>query len=786
MNRRTVKIIAFFLIFICLWNSSAAQQLNIKNFTIEEGLPQSQILDLFQDKSGIIWLTTNGGGVSRFDGMKFHNYSTRDGLNNNRVYSVYEDNERILIGTATGLNSFSNNKISKVSDTLINQKTIYKIIKHSDGRLWMGTSSGIVIYDGKKFEEFSLNDSLGNFQVWSIVQDKAGNTWIATMLNGVFCYDGKKMRRFTTEHGLNDMRTRDILVNGDKIWIATHKGINTYDLSKAYAGGGTLDTLKVNGKSSSETTYRLYKDSSGVIWAGNSLGVTRYSYGKKRLITKANGLCNPMITGIIQDKEGNMWFGAFGGGVSKYRNDLFVNINESQGLTNNTVMSFFKDSKGNMWIGTWGGGVSKMDYSAWKNKDSIHLQNFVAEKEGLAFNNVWSICEDKVGNIWFGTSAAGVSIYDGKKFKNYDVRNGLHGNRIQALLLDKKGFIWIGTENGVDKWDGKTFQAYGQQQGFSIQGVNAIYEDKLGNLWFGSPDKIIKYDGKLFTTILRPEGFPRIRNIARDNYGYMWFSTDAGACVYNGKSFRMISEIDGLSSNTVYYVKPDDEGNLWLGTNNGIDKLDLNRFVNQKEVVLKHYGKDEGFIGLECNQNSFFKDDDGKLWIGTIGGVTIYDPKKEKVNITEAQSHITNIRLFLETVDLKPYSDSIKNGLPVNLRLPYDKNHVTFDFIAICQTIPGKVKYQFMLKGFDDNWLPEGKVTSTTYSNLPPGTYTFLLKASNNDGLWNKEPVSYTFDVVTPLWKRAWFYVLAIVMGIALILTLLQLRERSLKRSQKI
>ncbi|MGZ4033456.1 MAG: SpoIIE family protein phosphatase, partial [Bacteroidia bacterium] len=234
------------------------------------------------------------------------------------------------------------------------------------------------------------------------------------------------------------------------------------------------------------------------------------------------------------------------------------------------------------------------------------------------------------------------------------------------------------------------------------------------------------------------------------------------------------------------YIQTDEDGNLWMGTNNGIDKLDLSKFVNEKEIVLKHYGKEEGFIGVECNQNAFYKDVDGRLWIGTVGGITLYDPKKEKKNTVEPQTQITAIRLFLEKVDLSKFSDSILNGLPQNLKLPYDKNHITFDFIGVSQTIPARVKYKFMLEGFDTDWLPEGKETSTTYSNLPPGKYTFLLKAANNDNLWNSTPVRYSFEIIPPFWKRLWFFLFIIIIIIGSILLMIKMRERSLRHSQKL
>lgn len=782
-STRNIFLAALFVLSTCFL--SKAQLLNIKNYSIEEGLPQSQIFDILQDHTGVIWFATNGGGVSRYNGLKFQNHSTRDGLNSNRIYDIYEDkNNDVWIGSAKGLNKFRNNVLQKVSDPLIDQTTIYRIHQHSDGDLWLGTSAGIVIYNGKTFKPFVRNDSIGNFQVWAIEQDRLGNTWIATMLNGVFYFDGKNMTHFTMAEGLNDMRTRDILINGDKVWVATNKGVNVYDLSKRYMGKQKFEKLVLNGKAFIDVSYRFYKDASGYIWIGGGKGVSKITYNKERLITPANGLCNRMITGIIQDKEGNMWFGAFGGGVSKYRNDLFININEDQGLANNTVMSFFKDSKDNMWIGTWGGGVSRLDYKAWLERDTIIIQNYTQQKDGLAFNNVWTICEDKKGNIWFGTSAGGISVFDGKKFKNMNLKDGLSGLRIQTVLCDRKGNIWVATENGLDKYDGTKFVFYGKESGISHQGVNAIYEDNFGDMWFGSPDRITKYDGHTFTNITCAEGFPRIRNISRDHFGYLWISTDAGVSVYNGKNFFTINESNGLSSNTVYFTCPDDDGYLWMGTNNGIDRMDIGEYVNQKNVVFKHYGKEEGFVGLECNQNAFYRDTDGKLWLGTIQGATIYDAHQEQINKVEPQTAITNIRLFLEDADLRKYGDSLQDGLPVDLSFPYDKNHITFDFIGVSQTIPAKVKYKFMLEGFDADWLPEGQDNSTTYSNLPPGQYTFLLKAANNDGIWNKEPIRYNFEIIPPFWRRPWFYIISVAVGILLIYLYVKNRERNLQRSR--
>ena len=296
-----------------------AQKLNIKNYTADDGLPQSQVLDIIQDHTGALWIATNGGGAASFDGTKFTSITTRDGLNNNHLFAVFEDaRHRIWLGTARGLNVWEKKQIRSFGDTLVSQVAIHTIHQHSNGQMWFGTDNGIVIFNGKKFSRLTSNDALATAQVWSIKEDKYGNTWFATLLGGVFCYDGKKVTHFGTAEGLNDLKNRDLLISGNQLLVTTYHGVNVLDLSKPIIGGGRVfDTLKINGKPYLQACHRLYKDASGIIWIGNNNGVTKIENNHETLITKSNGLCSPLIDAILQDKEGNLWFGSFGGGMSK-------------------------------------------------------------------------------------------------------------------------------------------------------------------------------------------------------------------------------------------------------------------------------------------------------------------------------------------------------------------------------------------------------------------------------------------------------------------------------------
>jgi serine phosphatase RsbU (regulator of sigma subunit) len=238
----------------------------------------------------------------------------------------------------------------------------------------------------------------------------------------------------------------------------------------------------------------------------------------------------------------------------------------------------------------------------------------------------------------------------------------------------------------------------------------------------------------------------------------------------------------------VYLIENDNNNNLWVGTTKGIDRINLNLYHSNNKIEIKHFGKDDGLKGVECNRNAKFKDSEGNLWFGTIKGVTVYNPRYDKINRKEALTRITGIRLFFQNAeeDLIKNSeglDSITN-LPRELVLPYDKNHITFDFIGVCISNPNKVKYQFKLEGADADWFPPTSKTEATYSSLPAGEYVFHLKAMNNDGLWNERDVTFKFAVLPPWYKTWWFYTLVAVIAVTCIYLFIVVRTRNLEKAK--
>jgi len=353
--------------------------------------------------------------------------------------------------------------------------------------------------------------------------------------------------------------------------------------------------------------------------------------------------------------------------------------------------------------------------------------------------------------------------------------------------------MWFGTFGGVSKFDGQTFTNFTTEDGLNHNQILDILEDRDGGLWFGTFGQVSWYDGKTFSTFSEEKNFNFVGSLLSDSDGNVWFGADSwGLTKYvlptpNGTgSFERFTTDDGLSNDQILSMIFDNAGHLWTGSNKGIDKLDIETYNKTGEKKFVHYGAKEGFVGIESNQNAVCKDSKGNLWFGTVKKVTKYNPMADRSNTVEPLTHITHLRLFFEEKDWSAYGEhsTQKFDLPMGLTLPHDQNHLTFDFIGISLTIPSKVKYQFQLEGFDENWSPITREASTTYSNLSPGTYTFKVKASNNDGLWNTTPTTYSFVITPPFWQTWWFYILCVMATTGSLYGLYKVRIKTLERQQ--
>jgi ligand-binding sensor domain-containing protein/signal transduction histidine kinase len=760
---------------------------NLQYLDVDQGMSSSYVWAILQDKSGNLWFGTWMGGVSKYDGESFVHFTEAAGLSDNIVISILEDKSgNLWFGTAGGgLSKYDGESFFHFTEaTGLSHNRVISILEDKSGNLWFGTDGGGVSrYDGESFVHFTEAAGLSNNTVWSILEDKSGNLWFGTWGGGVSKFDGESFVHFTEAAGLSNNIVRSILEDkSGNLWFGTFGGgVSKYD------GESFVHFTEAAGLSDNRVWSSL-EDKSGNLWFGTfGGGVSKYDGESFVHFTEAAGLSGNIVRSILEDKSGNLWFGTFGGGVSKYDGESFVHFTEAAGLSHNTVWSILEDKSGNIWFGTLDRGVSKYD-----GESFVHF----TEAAGLSNNRVRSILEDKSGNLWFGTQGGGVSKYDGESFVHFTEAAGLSNNDVRSILEDKSGNLWFGTfGGGVSKYDGESFVHFTEAAGLSNNDVRSILEDKSGNLWFGTfGGGVSKYDGESFVHFTEAEGLSsnHVMSIFEDKSGNLWFGTDGGGVSkYDGESFVHFTEAAGLSNNYVRSILEDNNGNLYIGTTKGLTQISPIPASSEGGEVfpIQVFGTQDGLKGLDFFRNSAFIDSKNRAWWGSGKGLTMLDLNKFNLSTQIPQPLLKQLDINEQFLDYRNISDSLGNEIsfksvqnnenyPLNLELPYHKNHLTFHFAAIDWKAPHKIRYSHRMLGLNDNWSNPTREAKADYRNLPYGTYTFQVRAIGESEVWS-EPFDYTFTINPPWWHTWWAYTLYGLIFLA------ALRSFSLWREQK-
>lgn len=754
----------------------SAQTINLNQFGIEEGLPQSSIYTMLQDKEGNIWVGTMSG-VSKYNGLGFENFNKKDGISENRVVSSFLDKDgNIWFGHwSGGITKYDATKkqFQEILPGNIEiKKNILCIFQDKNGTIWFGTDGhGLLKMENGQFTQIK---EAGN-SVTTLAETKDGTLWIGSSI-GLFTNKSGKISPYNGE--LPSQSVRSLLVDSKgNIWVGTTdkgvakispNGTKIYNLSH----GLSYDNVRV-----------IFEDIKGNIFIGTygggvskylpQLEANNYKGPLFQTISSRHGLSNDRVLSIIQDREKNIWIGTYLN-LNQYFDEQFEIYGSNEGLENSLVWSVIQDSKGNFWVGTEGGLFTSPAPSEGRGMAFTRITG-----KGGEILNTSALYEDRKGNIWYSNFGKGISRYNPitKKTDHFTAeKNGLPVNEIYTISGDKDGNIWIGTnKGGLLKFDINTekFEQFTTADGIGSDQIYTIYRDSKNRMWFGMLSGNLTFnDGSGFKTFSDKDGYPSKFTlcITEDDNGNLWFGTfDMGIYRYDGKSFKSYTTNEGLSSNTPFLLVSDNKNNLWIGTGLGVDKFNL------KDETFKHYEKEDGFLGVEINPNAVCKDNDGAIWFGSIIGLVRYNSKFEKNNEIEPITTIRNPRLFFE-----------EREIPEDRVFNWYENHFTFDFIGTSLTNPKRVKYKYMLEGIDTTWSPVTRANFVTYPDLKPGHYTFKVKSCNNDGVWNKEPVTYSFTITPPFWQTTWFWSISAITGLLFIIVFIKWRERKLRKENMI
>jgi len=820
------KILPLFIILLLLSSSQLAYAQNddeapnlvFTHLSPEDGLSDTRIMVILQDHQGFMWIGTQRGGLNRYDGYEFTVYkSDRDdesSISNNFIWSMFEDSQNNLwVGTnGGGLNLYDRATDSfihyPIDESGVPYSNIKTIAEDADGTLWLGGSSasGFSKFNRETGEFFHYQLEEGDDGVRDIHQDReTGLLWLGTYDHGILLFDSEteefvenypSILNDTTTLSSNFIHQITQRSNGD-LWVTTDDGLNRFNRETETF---TRYANNLDDPSGLKFGANMFEDSHGRFWVtGGGRGLNLYHPDSDTFTTYVhdpddpNSLSANTIYILSEDASGALWVGVNGGGVSRasgeppkfnlYRSSQ----NNPDSLSGNGVRSLYAADKNDIWIGA--NGLNYFDGQTFTRY--LHDPD---DPTTLSHNLINTIVEDPRGGLWI-TTDNGLNYFDGEKFTRYmhdpDDPDSIGGPISVGAYLDDRGGLWIALYSvGMDYFDGEKFIHFrpDDDSGLTSRWPYLIIEDAYdaNRVWVATFGGIIEIDleTQVFTDIFPTEELLEIVpsnqfiNLYQDDSGLLWVGGgESGLMLFDPDTQEAVKHYttsDGLADNSVSSIVGDEHGQLWVTTQNG-----LSQFDPQTETFRNYYVAD----GLQSNQfTSGTIAPDGQIFVGGPNGLNAFYPEQIQDNPTVPPVVLTDFELFNQSAvigaDDSPLQKSI-NSVD-ELVLSYDQSVFTFEFSALNYSVPERNQYAYMMEGFDDDWrFTTSDRRFATYTNLNPGNYTFRVRASNNDGLWNEDGVSLPITITPPWWQTWWAYIAYALAGIASIFAFITWRTRS-------
>jgi ligand-binding sensor domain-containing protein/signal transduction histidine kinase len=758
------------LALVISWPTLAWTQSRFDSWTTENGLPQNSIRDILQTRDGYLWLATEGGLV-RFDGARFVVFDKSvPGFESQRIGALREDRHGALwAGTSDGmLIRYHAGRFTTYGpkDGLPKGGLLMagaaRIEEADDGGLWVTWIDAVTRLAGPQITNFVP----GDFGMpGSLPRHRYTDSWWRQDSTALQVFARGRVRTFTVPSGVAAAGVTGVNVDsrGD-LWIRT-AGAGVLN-----ASGDLIEQFTVQDGLPVDAPDGLFHgDGKGGIWFFDRVTgmVYRIHGGAHERIGLAGG------RSFYVDREGSTWIGTVAHGLHRLRDDLFTLYTEREGLSLDRTYPILQDRSGAIWIGTWDGGL---------NRFSDRRFTAYGLADGLPSRRITCIYEDRSGRLWVGTDE-GLTYLEGTRFIRYSVGAGLPESSVWAMHEDRDGRLWIATDTGLLKREGDRFTRYTTADGLTHDRITALFEDRSGALWIGTYQGVTRLRGGVFTPFGEPEGFVgnEVRAFHEDADGQLWIGT------YDGGLYRLAKDRltrytrnEGLHDNGVFQILEDDDGYFWMGSNRGLSRVsrsELNDLAagRRRAVTPVVFGVRDGLRSIEFNggrQPSGLKTADGRLWFPTMAGVAVVDPSVIRA-VPAPRPIIEEIRVAGEVVEPRQ-----------QLTVPPDAAMFEIVYTAPTFVKPEQVRFRYRLTGLSDEWVDVGDRRSVSFDRVPPGTYTFVLSASNHTGEWSADVPALSIVVLPPFWGTWWFRVLAVAMLASALYGVHLGRVRRLRREQ--
>jgi len=723
-----------------------------KHYTVDDGLPSSEVYHVIQDSKGYMWFATDRG-VSRFNGYEFENFSTEDGLSDNTVFGIHPDHKgKLWFRSFSGkLSYFYNDSIYSlpINDELqekIKSKINISLYVDQSDTVWMGftLSGGICKIAPDNSFKFSLEDSSEAYNYIKQI-DKHGF---------IFGYMGSKPYK-EKKINVTTLRKSFSISLSNNYRSDTHQNcIKLKNGSFIYSLYGEIicfdDTSLISRTITDKKIISIYEDREENLWVGFFRGgVLLYPKGNLFNTLPIKYLKGLSISSICEDEEGALWFTTLENGVYYLASKEFQSYTVENGLADNKVTCITGDASDGIWAGLYNGNLNYI------NNNNIQTYN-LNESDGLN-NSVVCLMNHSNGKIWIGTIEGTLTINTLTSNKKLSPRL-FPGAK--SLCESGDDGIWVGKSGALFKYENNNLVYNSTNQGF-ISRVSAIYEDDEGTVWLAGIDGLWSYDGNIFENHGNKNALlkNRVTDIKRAEDGLMWLATrGAGILIKDGDNISQVTTREGLVSNICNSLFIDKGNNVWVSTNNGLSKITMQNSTEKgclrHEYKIENYTTTDGLISNEVNQ--VYRQED-KVWVATNKGITVFNAEKVKTNTTPPPVYITGLRIN--------NNDTV---IQTQYELPYYKNYLIINYVGLSYKNAGNLQYRYKMEGVDSNWIYTNN-TKIQYTTLPHGNYQFTVSAINEDGVWSNQPATVSFFISPPFWHTWWFRILAVFTFISVV-----------------
>ena len=720
-------------------------------WAMENGLPQNTVQALAQTKDGLLWLGTEVGLV-RFDGIEFETYdrNSTPALPGSDIRCLLATMDGALwIGTNAGLARWKDGAVKTfTTQDGLPGNGILTLGEEEDGKLWLWTEKGIAQQEGERFEAVRNVDAFPH-----------------TALPSPGEYPGAIAFEEETPNG--------VLVMGDRSSLNFLQGKDHPQVKLQLGVGRELPGSRVQ---------VVFADREGALWIGTNAGLVRWAKGNVERFPITDPLSTASILAVMEDSEGNLWVGTETGGLDILRDQRFRTIDTRDGLTSDRITTVVEDAAGTLWVGTQEDGLNALLRD--QGTAGLRAVRSLSVNNGLASNVILSLATAPNGDLWVGTPD-GLNRIRGNKVDTFTSADGLPDDFVRSLLIDVDGTLWIGTRRGLAHWaEGKSglgagagMETYTKENGLGSDLVGAMARDKSGDLWVATLAGLSRLHGNAISNFTAANGLSSnvITALLPRADGTLLIGTQGhGWDVWDGSKFSMAMR-DGLEETTIHAILDDRDGHLWFATGDGIARCDCNEMAGAGPAgSCSHwmeFGTADGLHSRETANNSHpsaWRSRDGRLWFATAKGLVEVDPAHFPVNLVPPP-------VSLERFQVDDVAQPLR-GADSRLRVAAGRVHFEFDYAGLSFVAPQKVRYRYMLEGFDRGWTDAGTRRTAYYTNIPPGRYTFRVQAANNDGLWNTTGAALSFELRPHFYQTLWFYALLLLALAGTVLLVLKRR----------